>query len=181
MFLWRSNDNYPQKFPCNPFLSGALVNPFFSITGVPVCMPSYIAYEDIARLSLGCDWPSANILSGSYLGLLRHENYWKIVRSPSRGHLLYHFDDFDVGCDTGTEFKLKHTRNSEWTTYCNIKRPIGKFATLRLDISFLENRRSDSLIEGFSASYVTMETMQKEENIASLGGDILSGLFLMFQ
>ena len=68
------------------------------------------------------------------------------------------FDDFDIGCETGTLLDIEFTKENR-RNYCNKNKPIQALTSVedRITMLFRLNRVAYFLMEGFSARYETLE------------------------
>ena len=99
------------------------------------------------ELAFGCKWPSAAIISKTFLGQHVHDEYW-LIRTDSVELMFLHFDDFDIGCRFNTHLQIGKVK------YCNANRPLDKLTDTIFRIEFHTMKpHGRSLVEGFSARY----------------------------
>ena len=119
----------------------------------PICIP----FED-------CYWESALLISRSFLGEFSYyyEDTWLLHAGPKR-YISLLFDDFDIGCETGTLLDIEFTKDTR-LNYCNKNRPIERLTSIenQLTVLFRLNRVAYFLMEGFSARYKTIEQLQPD-------------------
>ena len=91
---------------------------------------------------------------------------WAIQPSFDTVYIELVFNEFDIGCDTGSYFQIAHLAENV-DGYCNLNKPFGRVRSLgnRVEITFHPNIQPNSMLEGFSATFseVTFKYIDRTE------------------
>ena len=94
--------------------------------------------------------------SESFLGEFSPNDVTKWVIYPGKrtSYVTLMFNEFDIGCDSGSYFQITHLSHKE-DGYCNLNKPFRNVRSSgpKLIVTFHPNLQAESLPEGFSASY----------------------------
>ena len=145
---------------------------FFS-SGLPFCEAGTLW---IVKL---CSPVAASIISPSFLGQiweskLEDDYMWRLEVDIYQ-YIVLHITDFDIGCETTTEFKIQDSSSNIYPWTCNKNRPVypivSKLPFLYVIFKF-ELRSQPILLEGFKGNY-TVES--KQQNISRLAISVKTG------
>ena len=120
-------------------------------------------------VSAGCYWPSAAVISKSFLGQHTYDEYW-LIKTVSLKIIYLYFDDFDIGC-SWTYIQIGKVK------YCNTNRPFDKLTDIEFRIEYhIKKAHGRSLVEGFSARYGV-----KEHTSVAASNSVVEGIFFIVQ
>ena len=79
---------------------------------------------------------------------------WVISPGEKTSYIELVFNEFDIGCDSGSYFQIKYLSENV-DGYCNLNKPFGQVRSKgsRLEVTFHPNVQPDSMPEGFSATF----------------------------
>ena len=79
---------------------------------------------------------------------------WVIEPGRETSYVELVFNEFDIGCDSGSYFQIKYLSENV-DGYCNLNKPFGRVRSTgsRLEVTFHPNLQPDFMPEGFSATF----------------------------
>ena len=99
---------------------------------------------------------------------IQHNKEKWFIYAENRQHIFLKFNEFDIGCQSGSMFTLVLSLR-ETVHLCNQNKPVFglKSSSKLLTISFTYQMMAERLVEGFGAAYTKHFKLDKSEELIS--------------